>query len=390
MVSGREQPPMPIYMDHHATTPLDERVLEAMMPYLTTKFGNAASTDHLFGVEAKRAVDRARSQVADIIGARPREIVFTSGATESDNLAIFGIARGMENRGRHIVTCVTEHPAVLDPVRHLRQLGWDITELPVDHHGLVDPADVRRAIRADTVLVSIMTANNEVGTIAPIAEIGAIAREADVLFHTDAAQAVGHVPVNVSDMTIDLLSLSAHKCYGPKGIGALYAGRRARRYTAPIIFGGGHERGLRSGTLNVPGVVGLGEALNIAAHGMLPEGERLRGLTQHMLNQLTEAVSAELNGHPDQRLPHNLNVHIPGVDAKLVIQSLDGIAISSGSACATTSTEPSHVLLALGCSAERAIQSIRIGLGRSNTKSDADVVAERIVAATGRLRAFAA
>ncbi len=387
---SKAPPGSPIYMDHHATTPLDERVLAAMMPYLTTQFGNAASTDHLYGVAAKRAVDRARTQVAALIGAKSRDITFTSGATEANNLAIFGVAQGMEAQGQHIITCATEHPAVLDPARRLRELGWEVTELPVDQYGILDPDAVRGAISANTALISIMTANNEVGTIAPVAEIGAVAREAGVLFHTDAAQAVGHIPVDVGEMGVDLLSLSAHKCYGPKGVGALYVSRRARAKMGPLLYGGGHERGLRSGTLNVPGIVGLGEAVQIAAREMGPEGERLGALTQHMLSQLTEAVGVELNGHPDQRLPHNLNVYIPGVDAKLLIQNLDGIAVSAGSACATTSTEPSHVLLALGYGVERANRSIRIGLGKGNSLSEVDTVAERIGAVAGHLRAFAA
>jgi len=373
-------------MDHHATTPLDERALAAMMPYLTTKFGNAASTDHSFGVEAKRAVDRARAQVAETIGARPREIVFTSGATEANNLAILGMAQGSEDRGKHIITCVTEHPAVLDPARRLRDLGWDVTELPVDQYGLVDPADVRAAIRRDTVLVSIMAANNEIGTIAPLAEIGEVTRDAGVVFHTDAAQAVGHTPVSATAMGIDLLSISGHKCYGPKGIGALYVGRRAGKGLTPLIYGGGHERGLRSGTLNVPAVVGFGAALQIATEEMASESKRLSGMAQYMLTRLVEAVGAELNGHPERRLPHNLSLYIPGVDAKALIAAVRDVAFSAGSACSTAKSVPSHVLRAIGLDAARSNQSVRIGLGRGNDASQAAHAVGRMISAAERLR----
>jgi cysteine desulfurase len=340
----------PIYMDHHATTPVDPRVLAAMLPYFTEQFGNASSTDHLYGAEAAQAVEQARAQVAALIGAQPAEIVFTSGATEADNLALVGIARQLADRGDHIVTCVTEHPAVLVTCRHLQSEGCDITFLPVDRFGVVDPEAVRRAITHRTVLVSIMTANNEIGAIAPIEEIGRVTRERGVLFHTDAAQAAGHIALDVQKANVDLLSLSAHKFYGPKGIGGLFVRKNDPRVrVAAQLHGGGHERGIRSGTLNVPAIVGLGVACDLARSEMPIESQRLRGMRDQLWEQLQANVECiELNGHPTDRLSHNLNVAIPGVESRsLVMQLKNEFAFSTGSACATASVEPSHVILAL-------------------------------------------
>ncbi|MBN1877910.1 MAG: cysteine desulfurase [Anaerolineae bacterium] len=356
-----------IYLDHNATTPVDPRVLEVMLPYFIEIFGNAAS-DHIYGLEAKRAVDKAREQIATAINARPDEIIFTSGATESDNIALFGIAERYADKGDHIITCVTEHKAVLDCCRRLEQMGKQVTYLPVDQYGLVDPDDVRKAITPQTILISIMTANNEIGTIAPVQEIGAIAKEHNILFHTDAAQAVGHIPMDVQSLHIDAMSLSAHKIYGPKGIGALYRRRsNPRVLLEPRIYGGGHERGIRSGTLNVPGIVGFGEAVQIAQWEMNEAASKYRAWTQQMYQQLQEKIEGvQLNGHPTQRLPHNLNVSIQGVDAKTLVMHLKDIAISTGSACTATSPGPSHVILALGFGEKRADSAIRIGVGRSN------------------------
>jgi len=382
----------PVYMDHHATTPVDPRVLEAMLPYFSQVFGNAASIDHEYGAEASHAVEAARQQIARLINARADEIIFTSGATESDNLAILGIAEQYADRGNHIITCVTEHKAVLDTCRYLERKGWRVTYLPVDQQGLVDPDDVRRAITPDTVLISIMTANNEIGVLAPIAEIGRIAREHEVLFHTDAAQAVGHIPIDVEAMNIDLLSMSAHKIYGPKGIGALYVRKRHPRVrVAEQMHGGGHERGMRSGTLNVPGIVGFGKALEIAGREMETEGQRLRSLRDRLWAELqTRLDHVELNGHPTQRLPHNLSIAIPGIESRsLLVQLKHDVALSTGSACTTAKVEPSHVILALGYGEERAHCSLRFGLGRENTEADVDFVVERLVVAVQRLARLA-
>ena len=378
----------PVYMDHHATTPLDQRVLDAMLPYFTEDFGNAASVDHIYGARANQAVEIARKQVAKLINAKASEIVFTSGATESDNLAIIGIAEQYANRGKHIITCVTEHKAVLDTCHHLEERGWEVTYLPVDQSGLVNPDDVHLAINPQTVLITIMTANNEIGTIAPIAEIGKIAREHEVLFHTDAAQAVGHIPMDVKAMNIDLLSISAHKIYGPKGVGALYVrkGRPKIRLTEQV-HGGGHERGLRSGTLNLPGIVGLGETLEIADKEMIAEKARLQAMREQLLEGLKEKLSEVLvNGHLTQRLPHNLSVALPGFESRsLLIQIKHDVALSNGSACTTAKVEPSHVILALGYCPERAYSSLRFGLGRENKKADINFVVEQLVGAINRL-----
>ncbi|MEF8795163.1 MAG: cysteine desulfurase family protein [Salinivenus sp.] len=344
-----EQDQERIYLDHQATTPVDERVMEAMQPYFTEAFGNAASNDHLFGVDANQAVDEARNTIADAIGAKSDEVIFTSGATESDNIAVFGVAERYEDEGRHVITCQTEHKAVLDPCEQLEERGWEVTYLPVDEHGLVDPDDVRDAIREDTTLVSIMMANNEVGTIAPVREIGAVAREHDAKFHTDAAQCLGHIPIDVEEMNINLMSMSAHKCYGPKGVGALYRRRsRPRVNVTPQMYGGGHERGLRSGTLNVPAIVGFGKAVEIGLKEMEEENERFEAWTDRMFDRLQDELGdVERNGHPEQRLAHNLNVYIPGIESRALIVDLKETAIATGSACTSADVEPSHVITAM-------------------------------------------
>ena len=378
----------PIYMDYHATTPVDPRVFDQMLPYFKQEFGNAASTDHIYGAHALEAVEKARKQIAHAINAKPEEIIFTSGATESDNTALLGVAEKNADKGDHIITCVTEHKAVLDSCKRLEKLGKSVTYLPVDKYGMVNIEDVENAITDKTILISIMAANNEVGTIAPISEIGKIAHEHGVLFHTDAAQAAGHIPIDVEAMNIDLMSISAHKIYGPKGIGALYVRRRnPRAKVAPIIFGGGHERGIRSGTLNVPGIVGLGKALEIAEKEMNVENERLRKWTTKMLDSFTQAFDGvELNGHPEQRLAYNLNVSFKGIESKALIHLLQSdLAISAGSACTTAIVEPSYVLLALGVGEDKAHSSVRFGLGRFNTEEEIEYGIERVVWAVSKL-----
>lgn len=376
---------LPIYMDHHATTPVEPRVLAAMLPYFNEIFGNAASKDHEFGYQANQAVEKARVQIAALINARPDEIIFTSGATESDNLALFGVAERYADRGDHIITCVTEHKAVLDAAKRLEAQGKRVTYLCVDQHGQIDLDELRSAITPQTVLISIMAANNEIGTLAPLVEIGRIAREHNVLFHTDATQAAGYVPLDVQNQQIDLLSLSAHKMYGPKGIGALYVRRSNPRVRlVPILYGGGHERGIRSGTLNVPGIVGFGVAADIARREMKEQAAQLRSWTQQLLEGLQERIEGiELNGHPTTRLPHNLNIYIPTVESRAFIAGLKDLAIATGSACTSASVEPSHVLLALGFGADRAHSSLRFGLGRTNTKEQIDftisLVSERVL-----------
>lgn len=383
----------PIYMDHHATTPVDPRVLETMLPYFTEHFGNAASIDHEYGAEAGRAVETARQQIARLINAQPDEIIFTSGATESNNLAILGTAERYADRGNHIITCVTEHKAVLDTCQYLERKGWRVTYLPVDQYGLVDPDALRQAITPQTVLISIMAANNEIGTIAPIEEIGRVAREHEVLFHTDATQAVGKIPVDVDAMGIDMLSLSAHKMYGPKGVGAIYVRkRRPRVRLAEQIHGGGHERGMRSGTLNVPGIIGLGKAVELCDQEMPTEAERLCNLRNQLWTDLqTRLDGAELNGHPTLRLPHNLSVAIPGVESRsLLVQLKYEVALSTGSACTSAKVEPSHVIFALGYGEERAHCSLRLGLGRYNSTGDVESVVSCISSAARRVSKIAA
>lgn len=384
---------LPVYMDHHATTPMDPRVLETMLPYFTEHFGNAASIDHEYGAEAGQAVETARQQIARLINAKPDEIIFTSGATESNNLAILGAAERYADRGNHIITCVTEHPAVLDPCWHLESKGWRVTYLQVDQYGLVDPDTLRQEITPQTVLISIMTANNEIGTIAPVEEIGRIAREHEVLFHTDATQAVGKIPVDVETMNIGMLSLSAHKMYGPKGVGALYVRKRHPRVRlAEQIHGGGHERAMRSGTLNVPGIVGLGKAIELCEKEMVTEAERLRELRDKLWEGLQAKLDyVELNGHPSRRLSHNLSIAIPGIESRsLLVQLKREVALSTGSACTTAKVEPSHVILALGHSEERAYSSLRLGLGRGNTSADVNFVLEKLCSAVRGVKALSA
>ena len=383
----RSEPRKPIYLDHHATTPLDARVLEAMMPYLTERFGNAASRNHRFGWEAEEAVDAARRKIAGLIGASPQEIVFTSGATESDNLAIKGVAEARAGRGDHIVTSAIEHQAVLDTCRKLEQRGCRVTYLPVGSDGLVDPDAVAAAIGSRTVLVSIMYANNEVGTIQPVAAIGRICREHGVPFHSDAVQAVGKVAVNVDADDIDLLSISAHKMYGPKGVGGLYVRRRPHIEIAAQMDGGGHERGRRSGTLNVPGIVGMGEACAICQREMREEGARLARLRDRLRAALEAGLGGvSVNGTMDGRLPHNLNMSFSGVEAESLMMAMNDVAVSSGSACTSATIEPSYVLKAMGVPDEAAYSSIRFGLGRFNTEEEIDYAARRIIEVAGKLR----
>jgi cysteine desulfurase len=371
----------PIYMDHHATTPVDSRVLEAMLPYFSETFGNAGSIDHIYGAVAADSVKKAREQCAHILNAHADEIIFTSGATESDNIAILGVAEQYAAKGDHIITCVTEHKAVLDTCKHVQKTGKSVTFLPVDQYGLVDPGQIEDAITDKTVLISIMTANNEIGTIAPIKEIGQIAHKNGVLFHTDAAQAVGHIPMDVKEMNIDLLSFSGHKIYGPKGVGGLYVSRSNPRIKlAPIVFGGGQEKGIRSGTLNVPGIVGLGKALAVAEKEMGKEEKRFRQWTTQMFDSFMEAYpSVMLNGHPTQRLAHNLNICFPGIESKALIHLLrDDLSISAGSACTTTSVEPSHVLLAIGRTVEESHSAVRFGLGKSITDNEVQYAIRKV------------
>jgi cysteine desulfurase len=378
----------PIYMDNNATTPLDPRVLEAMMPYLTNEFGNAASRSHSFGWRAEEAVDKAREQVADLIGANEKEIVLTSGATESDNLAIKGVADFYKDKGNHIITCRTEHKAVLDTCKRLEREGFEVTYLNVDKAGRVDPEDVRKAITDKTILVSIMFANNEIGTVQPVAEIGAICREKGVLFHCDAVQGVGKLPFDVDQMKVDLASLSAHKMYGPKGVGALYVRRKPTRVRlVPIIDGGGHERGMRSGTLNVPGIVGFGKAAEIAKNELAEEGIRTGKLRMRLQDYLFKHLDhLELNGHPEHRLPGNLNVSFAFVEGEALMMAIKDVAVSSGSACTSASLEPSYVLRACGISEDLAHTSIRFGIGRFNTEAEVDHVGKYVVGQVAKLR----
>jgi cysteine desulfurase len=375
-------------MDGQATTPMDPRVLEAMLPYFTSKFGNAASRNHCFGWEAEKAVEQAREQVAKLIGATAKEIVFTSGATESNNLALKGIAAKYRQQGDHILTQVTEHKAVLDTAKHLEREGFRGTYLPVKPDGRIDLDDLRRAIDERTILVSVMFANNEIGVLQPIEEIGRICRERGVLFHTDAVQAVGKVPVDVNAMQIDCLSLTAHKIYGPKGCGALYVRRRSPKVQiAAQIDGGGHERGMRSGTLNVPGIVGLGTACEIAGQEMAAEAEKVGRLRDRLMHQLISKLDCvHINGSMEHRLPGNLNASFLYVEGESLLMGIDDIAVSSGSACTSASLEPSYVLKALGLGDELAHSSIRFGLGRFNTEAEVDYVAARVIEVVGQLR----
>jgi len=379
---------LPIYMDNHATSPLDPRVLEAMMPYFTNKFGNAASRNHSFGWEAEQAVEAARDQIAKLIGATAKEIIFTSGATESNNLAIKGIAEMYRERGNHIITQVTEHKAVLDTCKRLEKYGYRVTYLPVKADGLIDLEDLKRAIDDKTILVSIMAANNEIGVLQPIREIGKLCHEKGVIFHTDAVQAVGKVPVNVIADNIDVLSLSGHKIYGPKGVGALYVRRRNPRVQiAAQIDGGGHERGMRSGTLNVAGIVGLGKACEIAREEMDSEAAYLRGLRDRLKAKLeSELDYVQVNGSWEHRLPGNLNMSFVYVEGESLLMGINDVAVSSGSACTSATLEPSYVLKALGLGDDVAHSSIRFGLGRFNTQAEVDYVADKVIDIVKKLR----
>ncbi len=376
-----------IYLDHNATTPLDPRVLDAMMPYLTTEFGNAASRSHAFGWKAEEAVQKAREQIAGLIGGNEKEIVFTSGATESDNLAIKGVAEFYREKGNHIVTTRTEHKAVLDTCKRLERQGFEVTYLEVDKQGRVSPEQVRNAITDKTILVSIMWANNEIGTVQPIPEIGAVVKERGILFHSDAVQGIGKLPFDVEQMRVDLVSISAHKFYGPKGIGALWVRRKPRVRIAPIIDGGGHERGMRSGTLNVPAIVGFGAAAEIAQREMAEEGLRTRKLRRRLQDYLFAHLDhLELNGHPEFRLPGNLNVSFAYVEGEALMMAIKDVAVSSGSACTSASLEPSYVLRAMGVPDDMAHSSIRFGLGRFTTEEEVDFVVKLVVARVKKLR----
>jgi len=378
---------LPIYLDNHATTPLDPRVVDEMLPYFKEKFGNAASRSHQFGWEAEAAVEKAREQVAKLIGAAAKEIVFTSGATESDNLAIKGVAEAHRDKGDHIVTCATEHKAVLDSCKHLEKEGYRVTYLPVGKDGLIHLDDLRRALDDKTILVSIMFANNEIGVLQPIAEIGAICRERGILFHTDAVQAIGKVPVNVEEQNIDLASITAHKLHGPKGIGALYVRRKNPRVElAAMIDGGGHERGMRSGTLNVPGIVGLGKACELCRAEMTAEAVRLKALRDRLKDKIFAGLDeVYVNGSMEHRLPGNLNLSFANVDAEPLLMGINDVAVSTGSACSSAAIEPSHVLKALGAG-DLTHGSIRFGIGRFNTQAEIDYVAARVVETVKRLR----
>jgi cysteine desulfurase len=379
---------LPIYMDYHATTPVDPRVLDAMLPYFTQDFGNAASRNHPFGWKAEEAVEAARKQVADLIGANAKEIIFTSGATESNNLAIKGAAEMYREKGNHIITCVTEHKAVIDTCKRLEKEGYRVTYLPVQKDGRISLDELRAAITDKTILITIMTANNEIGVIQPVHEIGAIAKEKGILFHTDAVQAAGKIPFNVNEIKTDLVSLSAHKMYGPKGVGALYVRRRNPRVLlAAQIDGGGHERGMRSGTLNVPGIVGFGKAAELCKAEMAAETERLRRLRDYLNESLHEHLDElYINGSMEHRLPHNLNISFAYVEGESLLMGINDVAVSSGSACTSASLEPSYVLKALGAGDDLAHSSIRFGLGRWSTKEEVDYVIKKLTNVVQRLR----
>ncbi len=380
----------PIYLDCHATTPVDPRVLAAMVPFFTEYFGNPASLTHMYGWEAEAAVTQARSTLAAAINASPEEIIFTSGATEANNLALKGIAEACFGRGRHIITVQTEHNAVLDPCAYLASLGFEVTYLPVQSNGLVDLDDLEKAFREDTILVSVMAANNEIGVLQPLAAIGEQCRDRQVVFHSDAAQAIGKISLDVEAMHLDLLSLTAHKVYGPKGIGALYVRRRPRVPLAAQLHGGGHERGLRSGTLYPPQIVGFAKAVELGLADMAVESTRLTALRQRLWQGLAPLGQLHLNGHGTQRLPGNLNVSFEGVDGQALLLGLRGtVALSSGAACSTASTAPSHVLKALGRSDALAYASLRFGLGRLTTADQINQVVAGVVATVQALRQMA-
>jgi cysteine desulfurase len=376
----------PIYLDCHATTPVDQRVLEAMLPYFRESFGNAASVGHFYGWEAEAAVKLARDAIASAINATSEEIIFTSGATEANNLAIKGVAEAHHQKGRHIITVQTEHSAVLDPCAYLQSLGFEVTYLPVKSDGLIELPQLEAAIRADTILVSVMMANNEIGVLQPIAKIGQICHDHQVLFHSDAAQAIGKIPIDVNAMQVDLMSLTAHKIYGAKGIGALYVRRRPRVNLAPQLHGGGHERGMRSGTLYTPQIVGFAKALEIAIASQHEEQQKALDLREHLWQRLSELDRIILNGHPTQRLAGNLNVSFAEINGAALMLALQPVvAISSGSACTAAKTAPSHVLTCLGHSKELAYASIRFGIGRFNTFDEIELVANYVIASVRSL-----
>jgi len=369
-----------IYLDNQATTPLDPEVFSAMSPWFTEKFGNASSRNHTYGWEAEEAVEIARESVAAIIGSLPKEIIFTSGATEANNIALQGAAKNYQNQGRHIITLKTEHKAVIDVCQHLSEDGFDITYLPVDKDGMLNVNKFEDAIRDDTIFASVMHVNNEIGVIQPIKELGAICKNKNVIFHVDAAQSVGKIPLNIDDMGIDLLSISAHKFYGPKGVGALYIRRKDPRVQLqPVMFGGGHERGVRSGTLPVPNIVGMGRACDLAADVMNEENLKITTLRDALLQGIRDKnPNALVNGSMEKRVAGNLNMSFPGVNNEAIIAAIPEIAISSGSACTTSTMEPSHVLLALGISKEEAYSSLRFGIGRFNTEEDIHIAVKSI------------
>ena len=380
-------PKLPIYMDNNATTPLDPRVLEAMMPYLTTEFGNAASRSHPFGWKAEEAVDQAREQIAALIGGSEKEIVFTSGATESINLALKGAAEFYQEKGNHLITVRTEHKATLDTMKRLERQGFEVTYLSTDKYGRISGQQLREAITDKTILVSVMLANNEIGTVQPIGELGEVCREKGVLFHCDAVQGVGKVPFDVEKMKVDMASLSGHKIYGPKGIGALWVRRKPRVRIAPIIDGGGHERGMRSGTLNVPGIVGFGRAAQLCQELMPEESKHTYELRMRLQTYLFDHLDhLELNGHPTERLPGNLNVSFAYVEGEALMMAIKHVAVSSGSACTSASLEPSYVLRACGVSEDLAHTSIRFGIGRFNTEAEVDFVKKYVVEQVAKLR----
>jgi cysteine desulfurase len=378
---------VPIYMDYHATTPVDPRVLEAMLPFFKEDFGNAASRSHVFGWRAEEAVERARETIGSLIGASGKEIIFTSGATESDNLAIKGAAEFYREKGNHLITCKTEHKAVLDSMKRLERQGYEVTYLAVDKQGMVNPEDIRNAITPKTILVSIMLANNEIGTIQPVEAIGKICREKGVLFHCDAVQGIGKIPFDVEKANVDLASISAHKMYGPKGVGALYVRRKPRVRLAELIDGGGHERGMRSGTLNVPGIVGLAKACEICKAEMADEAVRITALRERLRERICKQLDlVNLNGSVERRLPGNLNLSFNYVEGEAMMMAIKDVAVSSGSACTSASLEPSYVLRACGVEEELAHSSIRFGLGRFNTEEEVDYVADLVVAKVKKLR----
>jgi cysteine desulfurase len=379
---------LPIYMDNHATTQLDPRVFEAMRPYFTQIYGNAASRNHSFGWEAEEAVEKSRKQIADLIGATPKEIVFTSGATESNNLALKGIAEMYSERGNHVITQVTEHKAVLDTCKRLEKEGVRVTYLPVKQDGLIDLDQLRDAITDKTILISIMYANNEIGVVQPIKEIGQIAKEKGVLVHSDAVQAIGKIPVSMSSDGVDVMSLTAHKLYGPKGVGALYVRRRNPRVQITAqMDGGGHERGMRSGTLNVPGIAGLGAACEIAKREMPEESKRLSFLRDKLKDRLLDNLDeVYINGSMEHRLPHNLNISFAYVEGESLLMGINDIAVSSGSACTSATLEPSYILKALGAGDDLAHSSIRFGIGRFNTDEEVDYVGNKVVDVVRKLR----